>query len=172
MDRGLDFSSIFYWISVGALIVFILLLNIGFAIGLTTIRRKNFAYPSTARYLIEGKLYQSSQNFSSFVTQVFSRFYLEHLNICGRSPPLTNVLRVNIIYPITIVKLLRVYGSNPTFQLIYTPSFKAYIILIGSFLNWILIGSSKLDFDHCFKACYAQLQNQYSVKSFGNLILI
>lgn len=57
MDRGLDFSSIFYWISVGALIVFILLLNIGFAIGLTTIRRKNFAYPSTARYLIEGQLY-------------------------------------------------------------------------------------------------------------------
>ncbi|CAL5017868.1 unnamed protein product [Urochloa decumbens] len=39
MDRGLNFSSIFYWISVGALIVFILLLNIGFAIGLTTKRR-------------------------------------------------------------------------------------------------------------------------------------
>ena len=53
MDRGLDFPSIFYWISVGALIVFILLLNIGFAIGLTTIRRKTFAYPSTVRYLIE-----------------------------------------------------------------------------------------------------------------------
>ncbi|GJN14015.1 hypothetical protein PR202_gb00786 [Eleusine coracana subsp. coracana] len=35
MDRGLDFSSYFYWISVGALIGFILLFNIGFATGLT-----------------------------------------------------------------------------------------------------------------------------------------
>ncbi|TVU02121.1 hypothetical protein EJB05_52388, partial [Eragrostis curvula] len=35
MDRGLDFSNYFYWISVGALIGFILLLNIVFAIGLT-----------------------------------------------------------------------------------------------------------------------------------------
>ncbi|KAK3139132.1 hypothetical protein QOZ80_5AG0378330 [Eleusine coracana subsp. coracana] len=35
MDRGLDFSSHFYWISVGALIGFILLYNIGFATGLT-----------------------------------------------------------------------------------------------------------------------------------------
>ncbi|KAG0520026.1 hypothetical protein BDA96_08G037400 [Sorghum bicolor] len=35
MDRGLNFSSYFYWISVGALIGFILLFNIGFAIGLT-----------------------------------------------------------------------------------------------------------------------------------------
>ncbi|XP_062206068.1 ABC transporter G family member 41-like isoform X2 [Phragmites australis] len=36
MDRGLDFSSYFYWLSIGALIGFILLFNIGFAIGLTT----------------------------------------------------------------------------------------------------------------------------------------
>jgi len=35
MDRGLNFSSYFYWISIGALIGFILLFNIGFAIGLT-----------------------------------------------------------------------------------------------------------------------------------------
>ncbi|RLM64443.1 ABC transporter G family member 41-like [Panicum miliaceum] len=55
MDRGLYFSSIFYWISVGALIVFILLLNIGFAIGLTTIRRKTFAYPSTNSF-VTGKV--------------------------------------------------------------------------------------------------------------------
>ncbi|KAF0890027.1 hypothetical protein E2562_035359, partial [Oryza meyeriana var. granulata] len=35
IDRGLDFSGYFYWISVAALIGFILLFNIGFAIGLT-----------------------------------------------------------------------------------------------------------------------------------------
>ncbi|XP_052138981.1 ABC transporter G family member 49 isoform X3 [Oryza glaberrima] len=35
IDRGLDFSVYFYWISVAALIGFILLYNIGFAIGLT-----------------------------------------------------------------------------------------------------------------------------------------
>ncbi|KAL6905801.1 hypothetical protein ACP4OV_003402 [Aristida adscensionis] len=35
MDRGLDFSSYFYWISIGALIGYILLFNVGFAIGLT-----------------------------------------------------------------------------------------------------------------------------------------
>ena len=35
MDQGLDFSSYFYWISVGALIGFTLLFNVGFAIGLT-----------------------------------------------------------------------------------------------------------------------------------------
>ncbi|XP_034604276.2 ABC transporter G family member 41 isoform X1 [Setaria viridis] len=35
MDRGLDFSSLFYWISVGALAVFIAVFNIGFAVGLT-----------------------------------------------------------------------------------------------------------------------------------------
>uniref|UniRef100_A0A0E0MBE3 ABC transporter domain-containing protein n=1 Tax=Oryza punctata TaxID=4537 RepID=A0A0E0MBE3_ORYPU len=35
MDRGLDFSSYFYWISVGALIGFVFLFNVGFAIGLT-----------------------------------------------------------------------------------------------------------------------------------------
>ncbi|XP_066163899.1 ABC transporter G family member 41 isoform X2 [Oryza sativa Japonica Group] len=35
MDRGLDFSSYFYWISASALIGFILLLNVGYAIGLT-----------------------------------------------------------------------------------------------------------------------------------------
>uniref|UniRef100_J3KV08 ABC transporter domain-containing protein n=1 Tax=Oryza brachyantha TaxID=4533 RepID=J3KV08_ORYBR len=35
MDRGLDFSSYFYWISVGALIGFVLLFNVGFTIGLT-----------------------------------------------------------------------------------------------------------------------------------------
>ncbi|TVU13509.1 hypothetical protein EJB05_40569, partial [Eragrostis curvula] len=33
--QGLDYSSSFYWVSVGALIVFIVVLNIGFAIGLT-----------------------------------------------------------------------------------------------------------------------------------------
>ena len=35
MDQALDFSSYFYWISVGALIGFTLLFNVGFAIGLT-----------------------------------------------------------------------------------------------------------------------------------------
>uniref|UniRef100_A0A0E0F160 ABC transporter domain-containing protein n=1 Tax=Oryza meridionalis TaxID=40149 RepID=A0A0E0F160_9ORYZ len=35
MDRGLDFSSYFYWISVGALFGFVFLFNVGFAIGLT-----------------------------------------------------------------------------------------------------------------------------------------
>jgi hypothetical protein len=40
MDQGLDFSSYFYWISVGALIGFILLFNAGFAIGLTIKNRK------------------------------------------------------------------------------------------------------------------------------------
>ena len=40
MDRGLNFSSYFYWISIGALIGFIFLFNIGFAIGLTVKRRK------------------------------------------------------------------------------------------------------------------------------------
>uniref|UniRef100_A0ACD5YHJ1 Uncharacterized protein n=1 Tax=Avena sativa TaxID=4498 RepID=A0ACD5YHJ1_AVESA len=35
MDRGLDFSGNFYWISVGAMTGFILLFNAGFAIGLT-----------------------------------------------------------------------------------------------------------------------------------------
>uniref|UniRef100_A0ACD5Y0G5 Uncharacterized protein n=1 Tax=Avena sativa TaxID=4498 RepID=A0ACD5Y0G5_AVESA len=35
MDQGLDFNSYFYWISLGALIGFILLFNVGFAIGLT-----------------------------------------------------------------------------------------------------------------------------------------
>ncbi|TVU03468.1 hypothetical protein EJB05_51020, partial [Eragrostis curvula] len=33
--QGLDYSSSFYWVSVGALLVFIVVLNIGFAIGLT-----------------------------------------------------------------------------------------------------------------------------------------
>ena len=40
MDRGLNFSSYFYWISIGALTGFIFLFNIGFAIGLTVKRRK------------------------------------------------------------------------------------------------------------------------------------
>jgi hypothetical protein len=40
MDRGLNFSSYFYWISVGALIGFVLLFNIGFAFGLTIRKRK------------------------------------------------------------------------------------------------------------------------------------
>lgn len=35
IDQGLDFSRYFYWISIGALIGFILLFNAGFAIGLT-----------------------------------------------------------------------------------------------------------------------------------------
>uniref|UniRef100_A0A0E0NFV8 ABC transporter domain-containing protein n=1 Tax=Oryza rufipogon TaxID=4529 RepID=A0A0E0NFV8_ORYRU len=39
MDRGLDFSSYFCWISVGALVGFILLLNVGYAIGLTIMKR-------------------------------------------------------------------------------------------------------------------------------------
>ncbi|TVU26737.1 hypothetical protein EJB05_29297, partial [Eragrostis curvula] len=43
MDRGLDFSNYFYWISVGALIGFILLFNIGFAIGLTIKKRTSRA---------------------------------------------------------------------------------------------------------------------------------
>jgi hypothetical protein len=40
MDRGLNFSSYFYWISVGALIGFVLLFNIGFVFGLTIRKRK------------------------------------------------------------------------------------------------------------------------------------
>lgn len=40
MDKGLNFSSYFYWISIGALIGFILLFNIGFAAGLTIKKRK------------------------------------------------------------------------------------------------------------------------------------
>ncbi|CAL5090732.1 unnamed protein product [Urochloa decumbens] len=47
IDRGLNFSSYFYWISIGALIGFILLFNIGFAIGLT-VRRP----PGTSRAII------------------------------------------------------------------------------------------------------------------------
>uniref|UniRef100_A0A0D9XVZ9 ABC transporter domain-containing protein n=1 Tax=Leersia perrieri TaxID=77586 RepID=A0A0D9XVZ9_9ORYZ len=43
MDRGLDFSSYFYWISVGALFGFILLLNVGSAIGLTIKKRTSRA---------------------------------------------------------------------------------------------------------------------------------
>ncbi|XP_047051186.1 ABC transporter G family member 41-like [Lolium rigidum] len=43
MDRGLDFSSYFYWISVGAMIGFILLFNVGFAIGLTIKNRTSRA---------------------------------------------------------------------------------------------------------------------------------
>uniref|UniRef100_A0A0D9XN10 ABC transporter domain-containing protein n=1 Tax=Leersia perrieri TaxID=77586 RepID=A0A0D9XN10_9ORYZ len=43
MDRGLDFSSYFYWISVGALLGFILLLNVGSAIGLTIKKRTSRA---------------------------------------------------------------------------------------------------------------------------------
>ena len=40
MDQGLDFFSYFYWISVGALIGFILLFNVGYATGLTIKNRK------------------------------------------------------------------------------------------------------------------------------------
>lgn len=40
IDQGLDFSRYFYWISIGALIGFILLFNAGFAIGLTIKNRK------------------------------------------------------------------------------------------------------------------------------------
>ncbi|XP_034574769.1 ABC transporter G family member 41 isoform X3 [Setaria viridis] len=47
MDRGLNFSSYFFWISIGALIGFILLFNIGFAIGLTVKRP-----PGTSRAII------------------------------------------------------------------------------------------------------------------------
>ncbi|EMS59497.1 ABC transporter G family member 37 [Triticum urartu] len=43
MDQGLDFSSYFYWISVGALIGFTLLFNVGFAIGLTIKNRSSRA---------------------------------------------------------------------------------------------------------------------------------
>uniref|UniRef100_A0A0D9XN09 ABC transporter domain-containing protein n=1 Tax=Leersia perrieri TaxID=77586 RepID=A0A0D9XN09_9ORYZ len=46
MDRGLDFSSYFYWISVGALLGFILLLNVGSAIGLT-IKKRTMVLPFT-----------------------------------------------------------------------------------------------------------------------------
>jgi hypothetical protein len=42
MDRGLDFSDYFYWILIGALILFILLINIGFATGLSIKKRKCF----------------------------------------------------------------------------------------------------------------------------------
>ncbi|KAM3274267.1 hypothetical protein ACQJBY_043427 [Aegilops geniculata] len=35
MDQGVDFSSYFYWISIGALLGFTLMFNVGFAIGLT-----------------------------------------------------------------------------------------------------------------------------------------
>ncbi|KQJ92711.1 ABC transporter G family member 41 isoform X2 [Brachypodium distachyon] len=47
IDQGLDFSRYFYWISIGALIGFILLFNAGFAIGLTI---KNL--PGTSRAII------------------------------------------------------------------------------------------------------------------------
>ncbi|WVZ88192.1 hypothetical protein U9M48_034739, partial [Paspalum notatum var. saurae] len=47
MDRGLDFHSYFYWISIGALIGFILLFNIGISIGLT-IKKP----PGTSRAII------------------------------------------------------------------------------------------------------------------------
>ncbi|KAL6653393.1 hypothetical protein ACP70R_008971 [Stipagrostis hirtigluma subsp. patula] len=47
MDRGLDFSNYFYWISIGALIMFILLLNIAFTVGLT-IKKP----PGTSRAII------------------------------------------------------------------------------------------------------------------------
>ncbi|XP_062203923.1 ABC transporter G family member 41-like isoform X2 [Phragmites australis] len=47
MDRGLDFSNYFYWISIGALLGFILLFNIGFAVGLT-IKKP----PGTSRAII------------------------------------------------------------------------------------------------------------------------
>uniref|UniRef100_M8CWN4 Pleiotropic drug resistance protein 3 n=1 Tax=Aegilops tauschii TaxID=37682 RepID=M8CWN4_AEGTA len=47
MDQALDFSSYFYWISVGALIGFTLLFNVGFAIGLTI---KNI--PGSSRAII------------------------------------------------------------------------------------------------------------------------
>ena len=40
MDKGLDFSSYFYWISVGALVGFIFLFNVGFATSLTIKNRK------------------------------------------------------------------------------------------------------------------------------------
>nr|CAB3484126.1 unnamed protein product [Digitaria exilis] len=63
MDRGLDFSSIFYWISVGALILFILLLNIGFTIGLTTIRRTSQALVSRDKLtIIQGKDFEDMVN--------------------------------------------------------------------------------------------------------------
>ncbi|KAF8747097.1 hypothetical protein HU200_013306 [Digitaria exilis] len=47
MDRGLNFASYFYWISIGALIGFILLFNVGFAIGLTVKKP-----PGTSRAII------------------------------------------------------------------------------------------------------------------------
>ncbi|KAM3193834.1 hypothetical protein ACQJBY_070459 [Aegilops geniculata] len=46
MDQGLDFSSYFYWISIGALIGFTLLFNVGFAIGLT-VKNRRMALPFT-----------------------------------------------------------------------------------------------------------------------------
>jgi hypothetical protein len=42
MDGGLDFSGYIYWISIRALILFILLINIGFATGLSIKKRKCF----------------------------------------------------------------------------------------------------------------------------------
>ncbi|VAI16410.1 unnamed protein product [Triticum turgidum subsp. durum] len=47
MDQGLDFSSYFYWISIGALLGFTLLFNVGFAIGLTIKK-----VPGTSRAII------------------------------------------------------------------------------------------------------------------------
>uniref|UniRef100_M8BEV0 Pleiotropic drug resistance protein 3 n=1 Tax=Aegilops tauschii TaxID=37682 RepID=M8BEV0_AEGTA len=46
MDQGLDFSSYFYWISIGALLGFTLLFNVGFAIGLT-IKKGRMVLPFT-----------------------------------------------------------------------------------------------------------------------------
>jgi hypothetical protein len=59
LDRGLNFSVNFYWISIGALIGFIFLCNIGFAIGLTIKKRKfiilNFSLNSKFGILIVPK---------------------------------------------------------------------------------------------------------------------
>jgi hypothetical protein len=59
MDRGLNFSSYFYWISIGALIGFIMLFNIGFATGLTVKRRKcimaKFFFELNSRILTASK---------------------------------------------------------------------------------------------------------------------
>uniref|UniRef100_M8CQH4 Pleiotropic drug resistance protein 3 n=1 Tax=Aegilops tauschii TaxID=37682 RepID=M8CQH4_AEGTA len=46
MDQGVDFSSYFYWISIGALLGFTLMFNVGFAIGLT-IKKGRMVLPFT-----------------------------------------------------------------------------------------------------------------------------
>ncbi|KAF8688234.1 hypothetical protein HU200_042359 [Digitaria exilis] len=86
MDRGLDFSSIFYWISVGALILFILLLNIGFTIGLTTIRPPGTSQALVSRdklTIIQGKDFEDMVN----KRPKLSKATMDTPNIIGKAIP-------------------------------------------------------------------------------------